>query len=67
MSLSRVLSLPAVAGEPFSELHGVDHATTIRAIADIWFPRACEFENTREQELIRLQRMQSNGFSFEHV
>ena len=32
-------------GRTFSELHGVDHATTIRAIADIWFPRGCEFEN----------------------
>ena len=32
-------------GRTFSELHGVDHATTIRAIADIWFPRSCEFEN----------------------
>jgi hypothetical protein len=30
-------------GRTFSEVHGVDHATTIRAIADIWFPPACEF------------------------
>ena len=30
-------------------LHGIDHATTIRAIDDIWFPRPCEFENPRQQ------------------
>jgi len=40
-------------GQTFSELHGVNYATTIRAIADIWFPRACDFENTREKGLIR--------------
>src|SRR5882757_2761391 len=38
-------------GRTFSELHGVDHATTIRAIADIWFPGACEFENPRQQRV----------------
>ncbi|PYI96018.1 MAG: hypothetical protein DMF00_15315 [Verrucomicrobia bacterium] len=30
---------PAACSRTFSELHGIDHATTIRAIADIWFPR----------------------------
>jgi hypothetical protein len=40
-------------GRTFSELHGIDHTTTIRAIAEIWFPRACEFENPREKGLIR--------------
>src|SRR5436190_20050754 len=32
-------------------LHVADHATTFRAIADIWLPRACESENTRQQRV----------------
>ena len=48
-------------GRTFSELHGVDHATTIRAIADIWFPRACEFENIREQRVNQEPRKGTKG------
>ena len=36
ISFSRALSSPSCGGRTFSELHGVDHATTIRAIAVIW-------------------------------
>src|SRR5947208_11822938 len=32
-------------------LHGIDRATVIRVIADIWFPRTCEFENSCRPKL----------------
>jgi len=47
---------PAACSRTFSELHGIDRATVNRVLAGIWFPRACEFENSCGPKLSDLRQ-----------
>jgi len=64
ISFSRVLSLPAVAGEPFRRYTAsITQRQFVQSLSFGSLARA-NSKMSESQELIRLQRMRSNGQAF---